>query len=135
MCRAICVICFFVFKQKTAYEMRISDWSSDVCSSDLLELLTPLAKAHATDVGCLVTSLGVQVHGGMGYIEETGAAQYFRDARITPIYEGTNGIQAADLVGRKLPLAGGAVFAALIADMRAEAEAPRSEGHTSELPA
>src|SRR3546814_12484504 len=104
--------------------MRISDWSSDVCSSDLgdaaargrLELLTPLAKAHATDVGCLVTSLGVQVHGGMGYIEETGAAQYFRDARITPIYEGTNGIQAADLVGRKRPMAGGAVFAELIAD-------------------
>src|SRR3546814_11542384 len=61
----------------------------------------------------------------MGYIEETGAAQYFRDARITPIYEGTNGIQAADLVGRKLPMAGGAVFAALIADMLAEAEAPR----------
>src|SRR3546814_3862270 len=99
--------------------MRISGWSSDGCSSDLL------AKAHATDVGCLVTSLGVQVHGGMGYIEETGAAQYFRDARITPIYEGTNGIQAADLVGRKLPMAGGAVFAALIAD--------RSEEHTSEL--
>src|SRR3546814_20711540 len=126
-------VCFFVgvygiffFKQKTAYELRISDWSSDVCSSDLaaargrLELLTPLAKAHATDVGCLVTSLGVQVHGGMGYIEETGAAQYFRDARLTPIYEGTNGIQAADLVGRKLPMAGGAVCAELIADMRGE---------------
>ncbi|RHW17730.1 acyl-CoA dehydrogenase [Sphingomonas gilva] len=86
------------------------------------DLLTPLAKSHGTDIGCAVASLGVQVHGGMGYIEETGAAQHFRDARITPIYEGTNGIQAADLVGRKLGLDGGGVLAALIADMRAEAE-------------
>ncbi|WP_414901923.1 acyl-CoA dehydrogenase [Sphingomonas flavalba] len=86
-----------------------------------LDLLTPLAKAYGTDVGCEVSSLGVQVHGGMGYIEETGAAQHFRDARIAPIYEGTNGIQAADLVGRKLGLEGGAVFAALIADIRADA--------------
>jgi alkylation response protein AidB-like acyl-CoA dehydrogenase len=88
-----------------------------------LDLLTPLAKAHATDLGNEVASLGIQVHGGMGYIEETGAAKYFRDARITPIYEGTNGIQAADLVGRKLGLDNGGVFARLIADMRAEAEA------------
>ncbi|MEH3158183.1 MAG: acyl-CoA dehydrogenase C-terminal domain-containing protein [Sphingomonas taxi] len=65
-----------------------------------------------------------RVHGGMGYVEETGAAQYFRDARITPIYEGTNGIQAADLVGRKLGLENGAAFAALVADMRAEARHP-----------
>ncbi|HWK35511.1 acyl-CoA dehydrogenase [Sphingomonas sp.] len=89
-----------------------------------LDLLTPLAKAHATDLGNEVASLGVQVHGGMGYIEETGAAKYFRDARITPIYEGTNGIQAADLVGRKLGLDNGGVLARLVADMRAEAEAP-----------
>ena len=87
-----------------------------------LELVTPLAKAHGTDLGNEVASLGIQVHGGMGYVEETGAAQFFRDARITPIYEGTNGIQAADLVGRKLGLDGGAAFAALIADMRGEAE-------------
>ncbi len=87
-----------------------------------LELVTPLAKAHGTDLGCEVSSLGIQVHGGMGYVEETGAAQFFRDARITPIYEGTNGIQAADLVGRKLGLDGGAVFAALIADMGRDAE-------------
>lgn len=83
-----------------------------------LELLTPLAKAHATDIGCEVTSIGIQVHGGMGYVEETGAAQYFRDARITPIYEGTNGIQAADLVGRKLGLMDGDAFVKLIDDMR-----------------
>lgn len=64
--------------------------------------LTPIAKAYGTDVGCRVADMGVQVHGGMGYVEETGAAQYLRDVRITPIYEGTNGIQAMDLVGRKL---------------------------------
>jgi alkylation response protein AidB-like acyl-CoA dehydrogenase len=96
--------------------------TSDEAAKDLLELLTPLAKAHATDLGNEVASLGVQVHGGMGFIEETGAAQFFRDARITPIYEGTNGIQAADLVGRKLSLSNGAAWSALIADMRAEAE-------------
>jgi alkylation response protein AidB-like acyl-CoA dehydrogenase len=89
-------------------------------AQERLDLLTPLAKAHGTDIGCEVSSIGVQVHGGMGYIEETGAAQFFRDARITPIYEGTNGIQAADLVGRKLGLDNGGVFARLIADMRAE---------------
>jgi alkylation response protein AidB-like acyl-CoA dehydrogenase len=70
-------------------------------------LLTPVAKAFSTDIGVEVASLGVQVHGGMGFIEETGAAQHLRDARITPIYEGTNGIQAIDLVARKLPQDGG----------------------------
>ncbi len=95
----------------------------DEAARDRLELVTPLAKAHGTDLGNEVASIGIQVHGGMGYVEETGAAQYFRDARITPIYEGTNGIQAADLVGRKLGLSGGTAFAALIADMRAEAQA------------
>jgi butyryl-CoA dehydrogenase len=82
-------------------------------------LLTPIAKAFATDAGNEVTSLGVQVHGGMGFIEETGAAQFMRDARIAAIYEGTNGIQAIDLVQRKLPLSGGAAVAREIADMRA----------------
>ena len=75
------------------------------------ELLTPLSKAWCTDMSVEVTSLGIQVHGGMGFIEETGAAQHYRDARITPIYEGTNGIQAIDLLGRKLSLEGGAVIA------------------------
>ena len=88
------------------------------------DVLTPLAKAWGTDVGCEVASLGVQVHGGMGYIEETGAAQHLRDARIAPIYEGTNGIQAADLVGRKLGLDGGLAFDGLIADIEAEARHP-----------
>jgi 3-(methylthio)propanoyl-CoA dehydrogenase len=89
------------------------------------DVLTPLAKAWGTDVGCEVASLGIQVHGGMGYVEETGAAQHWRDARIAPIYEGTNGIQAADLVGRKLGLDGGAAFDGLIADIRADAADPR----------
>jgi len=87
-----------------------------------LELLTPLAKAHATDIGCEVASLCVQVHGGVGYVEETGVAQFFRDVRITPIYEGTNGIQAADLVGRKLGLDNGGVFLSLVDDMRRDAQ-------------
>jgi hypothetical protein len=71
-------------------------------------LLTPIAKAFSTDIGNEVASLGVQVHGGMGFIEETGAAQHYRDARITSIYEGTNGIQSIDLVTRKLGVNGGA---------------------------
>ena len=86
------------------------------------DILTPLVKAWCTDVGCEVASLGIQVHGGMGFIEETGAAQHLRDARIAPIYEGTNGIQAADFVGRKIGLDGGAALDALFADIRAEAE-------------
>jgi len=84
------------------------------------DLLTPLVKAYGTDVGVEVTSLGVQVHGGMGYVEETGAAQHYRDARISPIYEGTNGIQAADLVGRKLGLDGGETVRRLLGEIRAE---------------
>jgi acyl-CoA dehydrogenase len=86
-------------------------------------LLTPVAKAFSTDIGVEVASLGVQVHGGMGYIEETGAAQLFRDARIATIYEGTNGIQAIDLVTRKLPLAGGAVVEAFLGELRAIVDA------------
>ncbi len=76
-------------------------------------LLTPIAKAYGTDVGCEVAQMGVQVHGGMGFIEETGAAQYARDVRVTAIYEGTNGIQAMDLVGRKMMDGGAAAFALL----------------------
>ena len=82
-------------------------------------LLTPIAKAFSTDIGNEVASLGIQVHGGMGYIEETGAAQFLRDARIAAIYEGTNGIQAIDLVQRKLGLSEGDTVRREIADMRA----------------
>lgn len=81
------------------------------------ETLVPMLKAWGTDIGNEVASIGVQIHGGMGFVEETGAAQHFRDARITPIYEGTNGIQAADLVTRKLGLEGGAVYQALMAEI------------------
>ncbi len=85
----------------------------------------PLIKSWGTDIGCEVASIGIQIHGGMGFIEETGAAQHYRDARITPIYEGTNGIQAADLVTRKLGMAGGAVLEDLLADVaRGAREAP-----------
>jgi acyl-CoA dehydrogenase len=86
-------------------------------ASNLLSLLTPVIKAWNTDLGVEMASLGIQVHGGMGYVEETGAAQYLRDARIAPIYEGTNGIQAMDLVLRKLPLEGGAVVTDFITGM------------------
>jgi acyl-CoA dehydrogenase len=82
-------------------------------------LLTPIAKAFSTDIGNEVAYLGVQVHGGMGFIEETGAAQHYRDARITPIYEGTNGIQAIDLVTRKLDANGGASVFALLDELEA----------------
>ena len=88
-----------------------------------LDLVTPLAKAHATDIGCEAASLGIQVHGGVGFIEETGAAQILRDVRVTAIYEGTNGIQAADLVMRKLPMENGGVFARLMAEVSDDAEA------------
>ena len=83
-----------------------------------IDLLIPIVKSWCTDIACEVSSLGVQVHGGMGFIEETGAAQHFRDARILPIYEGTNGIQALDLLGRKLLRDKGAALTALIAELR-----------------
>ena len=86
------------------------------------DLLTPIAKAWSTDVGVEVASLGVQIHGGMGFIEETGAAQHYRDARIAPIYEGTNGIQAMDLIGRKLRSNGGETLKALCAEIALAAE-------------
>jgi len=89
-------------------------------------LLTPVAKAFSTDIGIEVASLGVQVHGGMGYIEETGAAQHFRDARIAAIYEGTNGIQALDLATRKVPLDEGNTVAAYISELRRTADAVRT---------
>jgi alkylation response protein AidB-like acyl-CoA dehydrogenase len=102
---------------------RSSDTAAQKIANERASLLTPVAKAFSTDIGNEVTSLGVQVHGGMGYIEETGAAQLFRDARIAAIYEGTNGIQAIDLVTRKLPLSGGAAVAAQIKELRGIVEA------------
>jgi hypothetical protein len=98
------------------------------------ELLTPIAKAWSTDAGVEVASLGVQIHGGMGFIEETGAAQHYRDARIAPIYEGTNGVQALDLIGRKLTLGDGAAMRALITDIRATAQALTGHGEVRLTP-
>ncbi|HWL43098.1 MAG TPA: acyl-CoA dehydrogenase [Ilumatobacter sp.] len=89
---------------------------------ELADLLIPLSKGLGTDVCNELTSLAVQVHGGMGYVEETGVAQHYRDARITAIYEGTNGIQAADLVGRKLGMRGGGVVLDLLAEFEARAK-------------
>jgi hypothetical protein len=90
-----------------------------VSSAQMVELLTPLVKGWCTEVAMESTSLGVQVHGGMGFIEETGAAQHMRDARILPIYEGTNGIQALDFIGRKCLRDGGEAVKVLLADMQA----------------
>ena len=102
---------------------RSPDEAARKAAYERASLLTPVAKAFSTDVGSEVASLGVQVHGGMGYIEETGAAQHYRDARIGQIYEGTNGIQAIDLVTRKLPLAGGATVRAYIGEIKRIVEA------------
>ena len=92
---------------------RHSDPDVRQAAADRAELYTPISKAWSTDLGVEMASMGIQVHGGYGYIEETGAAQILRDSRISPIYEGTNGIQAMDLVGRKLPMGEGAVVADL----------------------
>jgi acyl-CoA dehydrogenase len=102
---------------------RANDNAARQAANARASLLTPVAKAFSSDIGVEVASLGVQVHGGMGFIEETGAAQFLRDARITPIYEGTNGIQAIDLVTRKLPLGDGAVVEDYLAELRRIVEA------------
>ena len=121
--RAICYSC------AEALDMaRVSQGDEAKAWSERAGLITPIAKAFATDIGLEVASLGVQVHGGMGFIEETGAARLLRDARIAPIYEGTNGIQAIDLVTRKLPLSGGEQFRGLIRELSAVAEAASEAG-------
>jgi alkylation response protein AidB-like acyl-CoA dehydrogenase len=97
---------------------RHPDAASRAAAKARIDLLTPVVKAWCTDLGVEAASLGVQVHGGMGFIEETGAAQHYRDARIAPIYEGTNGIQAVDLVMRKILLDGGEAARAYIAELR-----------------
>ena len=101
--------------------------------ADIAAFLTPISKGFCTDMGCEVTSIGIQVHGGMGYIEETGAAQHFRDARIAPIYEGTNGIQALDLVMRKLPLRGGAITSEIAAELRQAIAGLKAHAELSDL--
>ncbi len=115
--RAICLSCSVALDMARATGN--ADWQARGA------FLTPIAKAHGTDVGCRVADTGVQIHGGMGFIEETGAAQYLRDVRITPIYEGTNGIQAMDLVGRKLS-DDGAAASALLDEILDSAKAAQS---------
>ena len=102
--------------------LRTPDKAAGRKIQDRVDLLIPIVKAWFTDLGNEIASTGVQIHGGMGFIEETGAAQHLRDARILPIYEGTNGIQARDLVGRKVTKDGGETMFGLIAEMRALAE-------------
>jgi alkylation response protein AidB-like acyl-CoA dehydrogenase len=110
------------------FEKHAEDPDLQERSGERLALLTPIVKAWCTDLGVELASIGIQVHGGMGFVEETGAAQLYRDARIAPIYEGTNGIQAIDLVTRKLPLRGGDAALELIAEIEAAArQAPRSQ--------
>jgi len=98
--------------------LRAKDEAARKAAYERASLLTPVAKAFSTDIGVEVASLGVQVHGGMGFIEETGAAQHYRDARIAAIYEGTNGIQALDLVTRKVPLEGGNTIRLYLNELR-----------------
>ncbi|WP_285293774.1 acyl-CoA dehydrogenase [Aureimonas altamirensis] len=116
--RAICYSCAFAIDMSHA-----EDGAEAARWADRASVLTPMAKSFATDIGVEVASMGIQVHGGMGFIEETGAARLLRDARIAPIYEGTNGIQAMDLVMRKLPLGGGAALDALLAEIEADIDA------------
>ncbi|PVB62978.1 acyl-CoA dehydrogenase [Labrenzia sp. 011] len=116
--RAICYACAHAIDMANV----AGDDDNRTFWSERAGLLTPIAKALSTDFGVEVASLGVQIHGGMGYIEETGAAQHLRDARIAPIYEGTNGIQSIDLVLRKLPLSDGEHIKGFIAELKAVAD-------------
>ncbi len=112
-CRAICLL--------TAKNIDITERAENDAqkqkAGQMAALLTPIAKAFSTDCGLEVTSTALQIHGGMGFIEETGSAQHYRDARILPIYEGTNGIQAMDLVLRKLPMENGQPVQDLLAEL------------------
>ncbi|SEH46543.1 acyl-CoA dehydrogenase [Rhizobium tibeticum] len=117
--RAISYACAHAIDMSHRAADRLQHWQERAA------LLTPIAKSFSTDVGVDVASLGIQVHGGMGFIEETGAARYLRDARIAPIYEGTNGIQAIDLVTRKLTLANGEQVHGFIAELKQIADQVR----------
>ena len=115
-----------VLAYKVAEQIDVSRHGADEVSrtaaQEMVDLLIPLTKSYCTDVAETVTSIGISVHGGMGFIEETGAAQFYRDSKITQIYEGTNGIQAMDLVGRKLPMRAGGVHQDQVARMKATIE-------------
>lgn len=123
------MICYATAKELDVAH-RAADEKDRVAARNRAALLTPLAKAFSTDIANEVASLGVQVHGGMGFVEETGAAQFLRDARILPIYEGTNGIQAIDLVTRKLTLDGGSAVTSLFGELGAIVGSVRTEKRT-----
>src|SRR5579863_4138514 len=110
----------------TAFQFDLGEYAADEAvrkaGQARGELLTPIAKGWCTEIGNEVAAIGVQVHGGMGFIEETGAAQYVRDVRITTIYEGTTGIQSNDLIGRKIARDRGAAMQAFLAQMQRELE-------------
>jgi acyl-CoA dehydrogenase len=118
-CRAVSIY--------TAYQLDLANHQTDekqrAAAQARGDLLIPIVKGWCTETGNTVAAIGVQIHGGMGFIEETGAAQYVRDARITTIYEGTTGIQSNDLIGRKIGRDGGAAINALLGDMSRELEA------------
>ena len=101
--------------------VRLEDPQERARSQEMVDLMIPVVKAWCTDVGTAITSTAIQVHGGMGFMEETGVGQHYRDVRITPIYEGTNGVQAMDLLGRKLMRDGGATARRLLDEVRAVA--------------
>lgn len=123
--RAICYSCAHALDMA-----QVSEGDDKKFWSERASFITPIAKAFSTDMGCEVTSLGVQIHGGMGYIEETGAAQYMRDARINPIYEGTNGIQSMDLVMRKLGQSDGESMRTYLKELRDVVEQVRVSNRT-----
>ncbi len=123
--RALCLACAYALDMaEHADEDKRAFWQTRG------DLLTPLAKSYSTDCAVEASSIGVQVHGGMGFVEETGAAQHMRDSRILPIYEGTNGIQAIDLVGRKLRVDGGENAKAFISEMRETADQLRESNQS-----
>jgi hypothetical protein len=107
---------------------RHPDDAARTAAQELADILTPISKGWGTDLGVELTSTALQVFGGMGYIEETGIAQLYRDARIAPIYEGTNGIQAMDLVGRKLPMRAGGAITDYLAGIQATIDALATAG-------
>ncbi len=122
--RALTYVCAFAFDAAE----RHADEAERARATRRGDLLTPIVKGWCTETAQEITSLGVQVHGGMGFIEETGAAQYLRDARITPIYEGTTGIQAGDLIGRKMLRDGGVAMRELFDDMHVSLNALSGQG-------
>ncbi|MEM9782483.1 MAG: acyl-CoA dehydrogenase [Pseudomonadota bacterium] len=131
MARAIAYDCAFALDMARAAE----DAEARTAAARRGAFLTPIAKAYGTETGIEVANLCIQVHGGTGYCEDAGVAQYARDVRITAIYEGTNGVQAMDLVGRKLTGDGGETAMALIAGAEATIAAARDAGLTAEADA